>query len=139
VLADAAHRHRWRASQRIEGVIGHEYFHNWTGNRITCRDWFQLSLEGGAHRRSATQQLQPPICIRAAVKRIEDVRMLRNTQFREDAGPTAHPIQPDHYVRRSTTSTPPRSTRRVGGDPGSPHPARGGDIHARHGAVCEPS
>ena len=81
--------------ERIESVIGHEYFHNWTGNRITCRDWFQLSLkEGLTVFRDAcfTADLHSP-----AVKRIEDVSLLRNTQFREDAGPTAHPIQPDHY------------------------------------------
>ena len=81
--------------ERIESVIGHEYFHNWTGNRITCRDWFQLSLkEGLTVFRDAcfTADLHSP-----AVKRIEDVSLLRNSQFREDAGPTAHPIQPDHY------------------------------------------
>ncbi|MFZ9172281.1 aminopeptidase N [Vulcanococcus sp.] len=81
--------------ERIESVIGHEYFHNWTGNRITCRDWFQLSLKEGLtvfRDASFTADLHS-----AAVKRIEDVSLLRNTQFREDAGPTAHPIQPDHY------------------------------------------
>jgi aminopeptidase N len=81
--------------ERIESVIAHEYFHNWTGNRITCRDWFQLSLkEGLTVFRDAcfTADLHS-----AAVKRIEDVSLLRNSQFREDAGPTAHPIQPDHY------------------------------------------
>jgi aminopeptidase N len=81
--------------ERIESVIAHEYFHNWSGNRITCRDWFQLSLkEGLTVFRDAcfTADLHS-----AAVKRIEDVSLLRNSQFREDAGPTAHPIQPDHY------------------------------------------
>ena len=81
--------------ERIESVIGHEYFHNWTGNRITCRDWFQLSLKEGLtvfRDASFTADLHSP-----ALKRIEDVSLLRNTQFREDAGPTAHPIQPDHY------------------------------------------
>ncbi|MGA0989979.1 MAG: aminopeptidase N, partial [Vulcanococcus sp.] len=81
--------------ERIESVIGHEYFHNWTGNRITCRDWFQLSLKEGLtvfRDASFTADLHSP-----EVKRIEDVALLRNTQFREDAGPTAHPIQPDHY------------------------------------------
>ncbi|MFM7434867.1 MAG: aminopeptidase N, partial [Vulcanococcus sp.] len=81
--------------ERIESVIAHEYFHNWTGNRITCRDWFQLSLKEGLtvfRDASFTADLHS-----AAVKRIEDVSLLRNTQFREDAGPTAHPIQPDHY------------------------------------------
>ncbi|MFM2159168.1 MAG: hypothetical protein RLZZ124_1642, partial [Cyanobacteriota bacterium] len=94
VLADAATATDGEL-ERIESVIGHEYFHNWTGNRITCRDWFQLSLkEGLTVFRDAgfTADLHSP-----AVKRIEDVSLLRNTQFREDAGPTAHPIQPDHY------------------------------------------
>ena len=81
--------------ERIESVIGHEYFHNWTGNRITCRDWFQLSLKEGLtvfRDASFTADLHSP-----EVKRIDDVALLRNTQFREDAGPTAPPIQPDHY------------------------------------------
>ncbi len=94
VLADAATATDGEL-ERIESVIAHEYFHNWTGNRITCRDWFQLSLkEGLTVFRDAcfTADLHS-----AAVKRIEDVAMLRNTQFREDAGPTAHPIQPDQY------------------------------------------
>jgi len=94
VLADAATATDGEL-ERIESVIAHEYFHNWTGNRITCRDWFQLSLkEGLTVFRDAcfTADLHS-----AAVKRIEDVSQLRNTQFREDAGPTAHPIQPDHY------------------------------------------
>ena len=72
--------------ERIESVIAHEYFHNWSGNRITCRDWFQLSLKEGLtvfRDQSFTADLHS-----AAVKRIEDVAMLRNTQFREDAGPT---------------------------------------------------
>ncbi|NDD70092.1 MAG: aminopeptidase N, partial [Synechococcaceae bacterium WB9_4xC_028] len=94
VLADAATATDGEL-ERIESVIGHEYFHNWTGNRITCRDWFQLSLKEGLtvfRDASFTADLHS-----AAVKRIEDVSLLRNTQFREDAGPTAHPIQPDHY------------------------------------------
>ncbi|MEY3963058.1 MAG: hypothetical protein RLZZ106_313, partial [Cyanobacteriota bacterium] len=94
VLADAATATDGEL-ERIESVIGHEYFHNWTGNRITCRDWFQLSLKEGLtvfRDASFTSDLHS-----AAVKRIEDVSLLRNTQFREDAGPTAHPIQPDHY------------------------------------------
>jgi len=81
--------------ERIESVIAHEYFHNWSGNRITCRDWFQLSLKEGLtvfRDQSFTADLHS-----AAVKRIEDVAMLRNTQFREDAGPTAHPVKPDEY------------------------------------------
>ncbi len=81
--------------ERIESVIAHEYFHNWTGNRITCRDWFQLSLKEGLtvfRDQSFTADLHS-----AAVKRIDDVAMLRNTQFREDAGPTAHPVKPNEY------------------------------------------
>lgn len=81
--------------ERVESVIAHEYFHNWTGNRITCRDWFQLSLKEGLtvfRDQSFTADLHS-----AAVKRIEDVAMLRNTQFREDAGPTAHPVKPSEY------------------------------------------
>jgi len=94
VLADAATATDAEL-ERIESVIAHEYFHNWTGNRITCRDWFQLSLKEGLtvfRDASFTADLHS-----AAVKRIDDVSLLRNTQFREDAGPTAHPIQPDHY------------------------------------------
>ena len=94
VLADAATASDGEL-ERIESVIAHEYFHNWTGNRITCRDWFQLSLKEGLtvfRDASFTADLHS-----AAVKRIEDVSLLRNTQFREDAGPTAHPIQPDQY------------------------------------------
>ncbi|MEB3184685.1 MAG: aminopeptidase N, partial [Cyanobacteriota bacterium] len=81
--------------ERIESVIGHEYFHNWTGNRITCRDWFQLSLKEGLtvfRDQSFTEDLHG-----APLNRIENVALLRNTQFREDAGPTAHPVQPDAY------------------------------------------
>ncbi len=81
---------------RIEGIIAHEYFHNWTGNRITCRDWFQLSLKEGltVYRDqcfSADQRSAP-------VQRIEDVLALRARQFREDNGPLAHPVQPDEYI-----------------------------------------
>ncbi|HET7882707.1 MAG TPA: aminopeptidase N [Acetobacteraceae bacterium] len=82
--------------QGIETVIAHEYFHNWTGNRVTCRDWFQLSLKEGLtvyrdQEFSADQGSR-------VVKRIGDVRALRAGQFREDAGPLAHPVQPDHYI-----------------------------------------
>jgi len=82
--------------QAIEAVIGHEYFHNWTGNRVTCRDWFQLTLKEGLtvfrdQEFSADMQSR-------AVKRIRDVRDLRSWQFPEDAGPMSHPIRPDHYV-----------------------------------------
>ncbi|MEM8726027.1 MAG: aminopeptidase N [Pseudomonadota bacterium] len=79
----------------VEGVIAHEYFHNWSGNRITCRDWFQLSLKEGftvLRDQLFSQDMQGE-----AVKRIEDVRILRAAQFPEDAGPLAHPIRPDSY------------------------------------------
>ena len=82
--------------QRIEGVIAHEYFHNWTGDRVTCRDWFQLSLKEGltVYRDQEFSMDQGS----AAVKRISDVAELRAGQFREDAGPLAHPVQPDRYI-----------------------------------------
>jgi aminopeptidase N len=90
--------------QAIEAVIAHEYFHNWTGNRITCRDWFQLSLKEGLtvfrdHQFSADQGS-------AAVCRIADVRALRAVQFPEDAGPLAHPVQPQSYLRIDNFYTP---------------------------------
>ncbi|MGM0585729.1 MAG: aminopeptidase N [Pseudomonadota bacterium] len=82
--------------EMIESIIAHEYFHNWTGNRITCRDWFQLCLKEGltvfrdqqfsAHERSP------------AVQRISDVKRLRSRQFREDAGPLAHPVRPEEFI-----------------------------------------
>ncbi|MEO0392432.1 MAG: M1 family aminopeptidase, partial [Pseudomonadota bacterium] len=80
----------------VESVIAHEYFHNWSGNRVTCRDWFQLTLKEGFtvfrdQQFSADQS-------DAAVKRINDVQTLRAAQFPEDAGPLAHPIQPDSYI-----------------------------------------
>jgi aminopeptidase N len=80
----------------IEGVIGHEYFHNWTGNRVTCRDWFQLSLKEGLTV-FRDQEFSSDMNSRA-VQRIEDVRLLRGFQFREDAGPMAHPVRPDSYA-----------------------------------------
>lgn len=81
---------------RIEGVIGHEYFHNWTGNRVTCRDWFQLTLKEGLTV-FRDQQFSADMGS-AVVKRIEDVRTLRARQFPEDAGPLAHPIRPDSFI-----------------------------------------
>jgi aminopeptidase N len=81
--------------ERVESVIAHEYFHNWTGNRITCRDWFQLSLKEGLtvfRDQSFSADLHGQ-----ALNRIENVAVLRNSQFREDAGPTAHPVQPSSY------------------------------------------
>jgi aminopeptidase N len=82
--------------QGIEGVIGHEYFHNWSGNRVTCRDWFQLSLKEG-FTVFRDQEFSADMSARG-IKRIQDVNMLRSHQFREDAGPMAHPIRPDQYV-----------------------------------------
>ena len=84
----------------IESVVGHEYFHNWTGNRITCRDWFQLSLKEGLTV-FRDQEFSQDLCgstSARAVKRIEDVRLLRTVQFAEDAGPMAHPVRPDSYM-----------------------------------------
>ena len=81
----------------IESVVGHEYFHNWSGNRVTCRDWFQLSLKEGLTV-FRDQEFSQDLCHEAsarAVKRIEDVRVLRTAQFPEDAGPMAHPVRPD--------------------------------------------
>ena len=83
----------------IESVVGHEYFHNWTGNRVTCRDWFQLSLKEGLtvfRDQEFSQDLAGSPSARA-VKRIEDVRVLRTAQFPEDAGPMAHPVRPDSH------------------------------------------
>jgi aminopeptidase N len=80
----------------IEGVVAHEYFHNWTGNRVTCRDWFQLSLKEGLtvfrdQEFSADMNSRP-------IQRIDDVKVLKNFQFKEDAGPMAHPVRPDSYL-----------------------------------------
>ncbi len=91
----------------IESVVGHEYFHNWTGNRITCRDWFQLSLKEGLTV-FRDQEFSQDLCGEAsarAVKRIEDVRVLRTAQFPEDAGPMAHPVRPDSYIEISNFYT----------------------------------
>ncbi|WFE69010.1 aminopeptidase N [Thiomicrospira sp. R3] len=87
----------------VEAVIAHEYFHNWTGNRVTCRDWFQLTLKEGLtvfrDQEFTAERLS------AAVKRIEDVRRLRSHQFAEDAGPMAHPIQPQSYIEMNNFYT----------------------------------
>ncbi|AZS50884.1 aminopeptidase N [Entomomonas moraniae] len=91
------------AHQRVEGVVAHEYFHNWSGNRVTCRDWFQLSLKEGftVFRDSEfTADMNS-----RTVKRIEDVAFLRTHQFAEDAGPMAHPIRPDAYMEISNFYT----------------------------------
>jgi aminopeptidase N len=82
--------------KHIEAVIGHEYFHNWTGNRVTCRDWFQLSLKEGLTV-FREQEFAADLNSRA-VQRIEDVRHLRTQQFPEDAGPMAHPVRPQSYI-----------------------------------------
>jgi len=91
------------AFQRVEGVVAHEYFHNWSGNRVTCRDWFQLSLkEGFTVFRDAqfSAAMNSP-----TVKRIDDVRLLRTQQFAEDAGPLAHPVRPSSYMEISNFYT----------------------------------
>ncbi len=80
----------------IEAIVGHEYFHNWTGNRVTCRDWFQLSLKEGLTV-FRDQEFSADMRSRA-VKRIQDVRTLRARQFPEDAGPLAHPVRPESYI-----------------------------------------
>ena len=83
--------------ERIESVVAHEYFHNWTGNRITCRDWFQLCLKEGL---TVFRDQEFSADMRgAAVQRIKDVRALRSRQFAEDAGPLAHPVRPHSYVK----------------------------------------
>ncbi|MBO1928352.1 aminopeptidase N [Thiomicrorhabdus sp. 6S2-11] len=87
----------------IEAVIGHEYFHNWTGNRVTCRDWFQLTLKEGLT--VFRDQEFTADMLSSAVKRIEDVRRLRSNQFPEDAGPMSHPIQPQSYIEMNNFYT----------------------------------
>jgi len=87
----------------IEAVIGHEYFHNWSGDRVTCRDWFQLSLKEGFT--VLRDQLFSADMGSEPVKRIEDVRVLRSVQFPEDSGPLAHPIRPDSYQEISNFYT----------------------------------
>lgn len=82
--------------QRVEAVVAHEYFHNWSGNRVTCRDWFQLSLKEGftvfRDQQFSADMGSPTVC------RVDNVAVLRNSQFPEDAGPMAHPIRPDSYI-----------------------------------------
>jgi aminopeptidase N len=89
--------------ENIEGVIAHEYFHNWTGNRVTCRDWFQLTLKEGLtvfRDEQFSADMGSP-----AVKRIADIRTLRTSQFAEDASPTAHPIRPEAYIEMNNFYT----------------------------------
>ncbi|WP_020679881.1 aminopeptidase N [Marinobacterium rhizophilum] len=91
------------AYQRVEGVVAHEYFHNWSGNRVTCRDWFQLSLkEGFTVFRDAEFSADTNS---RTVKRVEDVTLLRTAQFAEDAGPMAHPVRPASYIEISNFYT----------------------------------
>ncbi|WP_328188921.1 aminopeptidase N [Marinobacter sp. OP 3.4] len=91
------------AFQRIEAIVAHEYFHNWSGNRVTCRDWFQLSLKEGftvfRDSRFSADMGSP------TVKRIEDATLLRTAQFAEDAGPMAHPVRPASYMEISNFYT----------------------------------
>ena len=87
----------------IQSIIGHEYFHNWSGNRVTCRDWFQLSLKEG-FTVFRDQEFSADLNSRA-VKRIDDVNVLRTVQFAEDSGPMAHPVRPDHYIEISNFYT----------------------------------
>ena len=87
----------------VEGVVAHEYFHNWSGNRVTCRDWFQLSLKEGFtvfRDQNFSADMGSP-----AVKRIDDVRVLRAAQFQEDSGPLAHPVRPESYMEISNFYT----------------------------------
>src|SRR5690606_33385005 len=91
------------AFQRIESIVGHEYFHNWSGNRVTCRDWFQLSLkECFTVYRDA--EFSADIGCRA-VNRIEDVALLRTVQVAEDSGPMAHSVRPESYIEISNFYT----------------------------------
>lgn len=89
--------------QRVEGVIAHEYFHNWSGNRVTCRDWFQLSLKEG-FTVFRDEEFSSDMGSRT-VKRIEDVNYLRTYQFAEDSGPMAHPIRPASYIEMNNFYT----------------------------------
>src|SRR3546814_7320225 len=95
--------------QRIEGIVAHEYFHNWTGNRITCRDWFQLSLKEGLTV-FRDQEFSADMHDRG-VKRVADVRLLRTVQFPDDSGPTAHPVRPATYIEINNFYTDRKSTR----------------------------
>ena len=92
----------------IESIVGHEYFHNWSGNRITCRDWFQLSLKEGltVFRDQEFSMAMAGGASASAVKRIVDVRALRQAQFPEDAGPMAHAVRPDAYLEINNFYTP---------------------------------
>ena len=88
----------------IESVIGHEYFHNWSGNRVTCRDWFQITLKEGLT--VLREQLFSEDMTSPAVARIDEVNVLRNRQFPEDDGPNAHPVRPESYIEVNNFYTP---------------------------------
>jgi aminopeptidase N len=133
----------------IESVVGHEYFHNWTGNRITCRDWFQLSLKEGLtvfRDQEFSMDMVASATARATV-RIANVRNLRQVQFPEDAGPMAHPVRPDSYVEINNfyTSTvyekAPRSFRMMQTLVGRAGFARGITLyferHDGHAVTCD--
>jgi aminopeptidase N len=89
--------------QRVQSIVAHEYFHNWSGNRVTCRDWFQLSLKEG-FTVFRDEEFSADMGSRT-VKRVEDVNVLRSAQFAEDAGPMAHPVRPDSFVEISNFYT----------------------------------
>jgi aminopeptidase N len=121
----------------IESVVAHEYFHNWTGNRVTCRDWFQLSLKEGltVFRDQEFSMDMAGSASARAVKRIEDVRKLRAVQFPEDAGPMAHPVRPDSLQRDQQLLHRHRLRK---GRRGGAHDAHAGGprgLRARHGPV----
>ena len=123
--------------QSIEAVIAHEYFHNWTGNRVTCRDWFQLSLKEGLtvfrdQEFSADQGSR-------AVQRIGEVRTLRAIQFPEDDGPLAHPVRPESYLRIDNFYTPTVYNKGAGTGADDPHPDRQGRVPPRHGPLYPPA
>ena len=119
--------------QNIEAVIAHEYFHNWTGNRVTCRDWFQLSLKEGLtvfrDQLFSADQGSPAVC------RIGNVRTLRAAQFPEDAGPLAHPVQPRQLSADRQFLHGDGLQQRRRNDPHDPYAARPGRLPPRHGCV----
>ena len=109
--------------ERIEAIIAHEYFHNWTGNRITCRDWFQLCLKAGL---TVFRDAQFTADMRSEpVKRIRDVIDLRARQFAEDQGPPAHPVRPESFPEINNFSPPTGPEKGHEGD-GERNTPRGG-------------
>ena len=120
----------------IARVVAHEYFHNWSGDRVTCRDWFQLSLKEGFtvfRDQSFWADVGSP-----AVKRIEDVRVLRAAQFPEDQGPLAHPVRPDSYIEISQLLHRDRLQQGRRADPHVPHGAWAGEIPQGHRPLFRP-